>query len=175
MEKIRDAAELLKLDRNRVMTKSRADNLTLVRPRLEVDFLPETYTRTGRLLGGSKDEAGRPKYRKELYEVSLSIAVQALADDPDWLKEFCWRLIAALPRGFNDAQGNYVKLSAQQGQWEGFEARRVGEVIIDPIVRRGYLLHLTALWRISQDEPVTFVTDVHLNVKGGDNVGQQEK
>ncbi len=51
LEKIAEAAELLGLPRDRVMTKSLKDNLTLPRPRLELDFLPETYTRTGRLLG----------------------------------------------------------------------------------------------------------------------------
>ena len=172
LEKVADAAVSLGLERSRVMTKSLADNLTLPRPRIELDFLPEALAATGRLQGGAKDENGRPLFRKELYEVSLAIAAQALADDPDWLTNFVWRFIAALPRGFDDARGNYVKLRAGQGQWEGFDLRRVGTVEIDPIVKRGYLLHLTAIWRISREEAVDFITQVNFNVKGMDN-GQQ--
>jgi len=172
LQKVADAAETLGLSRERVMTKSASDNLTLPRPRLELDFLPETYTRTGRLHGGPGLSPGpRMQYKKELYEVSLPVAVQALADDEEWLKDFSWRLLSVLPRSFNDKRGNYVRLAATMGQWEGFEARRVGEAVIEPIVRRGYLLHLTAIWRICQEELVTYVGKVDLNVKTGGNNG----
>ena len=163
LEKVREAAGLLNLSPDRVMTKSVKDNLTLPRPRLELDFLPETFERTGRLLGPIP--AGAENVKKELYQVSLPIAAQVLADDPAWLKEFCYRLIAALPRGFNDAGGNYVKLRASQGEWEGFTLKRVGHQVIDPIVRRGYLLHLNALWRITQDEMIKYITSVNFNHK----------
>ena len=162
LEKVRDAAGLLGLERDMVMTKSEKDNLTLPRPRIELDFLPETYNRTGRLLG-AKAAGAENIIRKELYEVSLPIAAQVLAKEPDWLKEFCYRLVAALPRGFNDAAGNFIKLQAAQGAWEGFTLKRVGSQVIDPIVKRGYLLHLNATWRITQDELVRYVTSVSFN------------
>ena len=174
--KVAEAAETLGMSRERVMTKSASDNLTLPRPRLELDFLPETYTRTGRLHGGPglpglSPGPGRMRYKKELYQVSLPVAAQALADDEEWLKDFSWRLLSVLPRSFNDKRGNYVRLAAAMGQWEGYEARRVGEAVIEPIVRRGYLLHLTAIWRICQEELVTYVGKVDLNVHTGGNNG----
>ena len=163
LEKVADAAELLSLPRERVMTKSAKDNLTLPRPRIELDFLPETYNRTGRLLGSQPAGAQNicaKTIRKELYEISLPVAAQILADDPTWLKEFCYRLAAALPRGFNDSLGNYVKLEAAQGQWEGFTLKRVGNAVIDPIVKRGYILHLNALWRVTKNELQNYITAV---------------
>lgn len=173
LEKVRDAAELLGLDRQKVMTKSAKDNLTLPRPRIELDFLPEKFERTGRLLGEKPAGAENIKtIRKELYQIDLPVAAQILADDPAWLKEFCYRLIAALPRGFNDAAGNYVKVRASQGQWEGFTLKRVGDQVIDPIVRRGYLLHLNFTWRITQDKLVNYISTVNINhttkIAGGD-------
>jgi hypothetical protein len=164
--KVQEAAELLGLDRGRVMTQSLKDNITLPRPRIELQFLPETYQRTGRLLGGKHTGPAEMAVRKELYQVSLPIAAQILADDPEWLKEFCYRLAAALPRGFNDAAGNYVKLVSAQGAWENQAVRRVGSAVIEPIVKRGYLLHLTATWRITAEELVNLVHKVDFKIGG---------
>lgn len=166
LEKVRDAAELLGLSRDLVMGQSLKDNLTLPRPRIELDFLPETYQRTGRLLGGRKTGPAEMAVKKELYEVSLPVAAQIFADDPEWLKEFCYRLAAALPRGFDDPAGNYVKLVSAQGEWENFAVRRVGGTVIDPIVKRGYLLHLSVTWRITAEELVDLVNKVELKIGG---------
>ena len=171
--KVADAAELLGLARERVMSKSAQDNLTLPRPRIELDFLPENYDRTDRLLGSKPTGANNIKaIRKELYQVNLPIAAQILADDPAWLKEFCYRLAAALPRGFNDSSGNYVRLQTAQGEWEGFTLKRVGSAVIDPIVKRGYMLHLNAVWRITKDELMNYVTAFEFKsttkIAGGD-------
>jgi len=164
LEKVRDAAELLGLPRERVMTKSEKDNITLPRPRIELDFLPETFNRTGRRLGAEPTGSQNIKaIRKELYQVSLPVAAQILTADPAWLKEFCCRLTAALPRGFLDAAGNYVKLQAAQGQWEGFNLKRVGDQVIDPIVKRGYLLHLNVTWRITKSELLNYISEVNFN------------
>lgn len=165
LEKIRAAAETLGLDRTLVMTKSLSDNITLPRPRIELDFLPETYMPTDRLLGAIPAGAAQAKIKKELYQVSLPVAVHILADEPFWLKEFCYRLAAALSGGFNDSFGNYVKLRASQGQWEGFHLKRVGDAVIDPIPKRVYLLHLNITWRITKDELVNYITKVNFETK----------
>nr|DAW17989.1 MAG TPA: hypothetical protein [Caudoviricetes sp.] len=39
------------LPEGRVIDMVKKDNLTLQRPRIELQFLPEKYTRTGRVLG----------------------------------------------------------------------------------------------------------------------------
>lgn len=163
LEKVRDSAELLGLPRERVMTKSEKDNITLPRPRIELDFLPETFTRTGRPLGSIPVGAESFHQRRELYQVSLPVAAQILFSDPARLKEFCYRLVAALPRGFNDAAGNYVKLRAHKGEWEGFTLKRVGDQVIDPIVKRGYLLHLNVTWRVTGDRLLNYITEINFN------------
>ncbi len=170
MEKVRDGAELLGLPREKVMGKSLRDNLTLPRPRIELDFLPETLTRSGRKLGAGRIDRGALNIKRELYEASLPIAAQILADDEAWLKEFSWRLIAALPRGFDDEAGNYVRLTAAQGEWENLAVRRVGDTVIEPIVKRGCLLHLTALRRITAGEAAELIKDINLTI-GGKNHG----
>ncbi len=163
LQKVAEAAEPLGLPRDRVMTKSARDNLTLPRPRIELDFLPETFERTGRLLGTLPAGTDQKTLRRELYQVSLPVAAQILANDPAWLKNFCYRLTAALPRGFNDAAGNYVKLQAHQGAWEGFTLKRVGDQAIDPIVKRGYLLHLKVTWRVTQDRLLNYINNINFN------------
>jgi len=166
LEKVRDAAELLGLQRDRVMSQSLKDNITLPRPRIELQFLPETYERTGRLLGGQKEGGGLLKVKKELYQISMPVSAQIFATDEFWLKEFCYRLAAALPRGFNDAAGNYVKLSSRQGEWEGQAVQRVGSAEINPLPKYGYILHLTAVWRITSDEMMKLITKFDLKVGG---------
>ncbi len=103
----------------------------------------------------------------------MPIAAQALANDPQWLKEFCHRLVAALPRGFNDQEGNYVQIRASQGEWENYQVRRVGAAVINPIVQRGYLLHIRAMWRLTEDRLVDFVKQVNFQtntiIPGGRN------
>lgn len=47
---IKAAAQASGLAPDRIINLAKKDNLTLARPRLELQFLPETYTRTGRTL-----------------------------------------------------------------------------------------------------------------------------
>jgi len=164
LEKVRDAAELLGLPREHVMTKSYQDNLTLPRPRVELDFLPETYQRTGRRLGEIKVSEGQLNIKKENYEINLPVVAQILARDPEWLKESCYQLAAALPRAFDDRHGNHVTMQAVQGEWEDFAVRRVGSKEIDPIKKRGYLLHLTVIWRMTSEQLVERISDINLKV-----------
>lgn len=166
LEKVRDAAGLLGLPREHVMTKSYQDNLTLPRPRVELDFLPETYRRTGRGLGTIKLSEDHLKIKKETYEIDLPVVAQILAKDPEWLKESCYRLAAALPRSFDDRHGNHVTLQATQGEWEDFNVRRVGVKEIDPIKKRGYLLHIRVTWRMTSEQLIEKVSGIDLKVGG---------
>jgi hypothetical protein len=166
LEKVRDAAEPLGLDRDLVMTQSLKDNITLPRPRIELEFPPETYERSGRLLGGQRLSADVLKVKKELYQITMPAAAQIFADDEFWLKEFCYRLAAALPRGFNDKAGNYVKLTSRQGEWEGQAVRRVGSAEINPIPKYGYILHINAVWRITSDELTKLITRFDWKIGG---------
>ena len=68
MEAVTRAAVAAGLPAERVMTESAKDNLTLPRPRVEVQMQPATYKRTGRKLGVTRTET-RHITKRELYEV----------------------------------------------------------------------------------------------------------
>mgnify|MGYP000583344054 CR=1 FL=1 len=54
------------LPEGRVIDKTQKDNLTIKRPRMELQFMPERYTRSGRTLGLSRDGAVQTR-KRELY------------------------------------------------------------------------------------------------------------
>lgn len=43
--------------------------------------------------------------------------------------------------------------------------RRVGSAVIEPLVKRGHLLHLSALCRITADEAAELIKNVHFQFK----------
>ena len=59
---------------------AKKDNLTIERPRIEVQFLPERYTRTGRKLAVTRTKTELVR-KRELYEVELTVNANILADD----------------------------------------------------------------------------------------------
>lgn len=69
----------------RVIDMVKKDNLTLQRPRIELQFLPEKYTRTGRVLGVRRTALQQERTR-ELYEVVQTVNANVLADDRPWLE-----------------------------------------------------------------------------------------
>ena len=84
------------LPEGRVIDKTQKDNLTIKRPRMELQFMPERYTRSGRTLGLSRDGAVQTR-KRELYVVEQDVAANAMADDEAWLERFSYAFIAALP------------------------------------------------------------------------------
>lgn len=166
LEKVRDAAETLGLPRERVITQSKKDNLTLPRPRVEIQFLPATYLRTGRRLGRTETAETSAVEKKELYQITLPAAAQALADDPAWLRDFVAGLIPALATAFNDHSGNFVRLRCERGEWENEAVQRVGGnfTVIEPLVKRGYLLHLNATYRATAEEAAALINNIQLKI-----------
>lgn len=128
-EVITRAALAAGLPEGRVMAAVKKDNLTIDRPRVEMQFLPEKYTRTGRKLGVSREtvkgEDGTEKLmlvrKRELYVVELPVNVNVLSEDREWLERFSYAFVAALPRGGNDSRGNWVKSKCGRRR---FPARR---------------------------------------------------
>lgn len=171
-EVIRQAAEAAGLPQGRVTGQSVKDNLTLPRPRVEVQYLPETYTRSGRPLARQRDMA--PPYpvqrtRRELYSVRLPVVAQVLADDDAWLDGFCPAFVAALPRGLDDERGLWVAVRVEKGDWEGYAAKRVGDAVIAPIIKRARLFTIDFSWRLATEEEVRLLTDITItpHVGGG--------
>ena len=93
---ITQAAVAAGLPAENVIALVKKDNLTIQRPRIEIQFLPEKLTRTGRKLGVSREKVkgpdGEEKLRlvrkRELYVVEQAVNVNVLAEDPAWLERF---------------------------------------------------------------------------------------
>lgn len=130
------------LPEGRVMDQSAADNLTIERPRIELQCLPERYSRSGRTLAYRRTKTELVR-KRELYVVDLSVAAHVLAEDRDWLAEFCYGFAAALPRGANDSRGNWVKIRADKATFSRPPDKRVGNAVIAVFERANQLFSLT--------------------------------
>ena len=164
---ITTAAQAAGLPEGRVMNLSASDNLTIPRPRIELQWLPETYTRLPRKLGHLWPGADRKTrlLRRELYQVKLEVSANILAEDPAWLSAFSAALIAELPNGVNNAAGNWVLIAAQRGEWLNQPEKRVGLDAIKVFERAALVLIISFVWRITRDELQRMITDITLKHK----------
>lgn len=158
---ITQAASAAGLPAGRVMMLSAGDNLTLPRPRVELEFLPESYTRTGRKLAISR--AGDVQTtKKELYEVRLDLTANAYAADEAWLAAFCLAFVAAFPRGVNDTRGNWVKIRVEQATFTTPPAKRVGEKEIKVFTKVNTLFALCFIWRVTKEEQEQLIKTIEI-------------
>ncbi|WP_300786537.1 translation initiation factor 2 [uncultured Desulfovibrio sp.] len=150
-EVITRAALAAGLPEGRVIDIVKKDNLTIKRPRVELQFLPEKYTRTGRKLAVYRTETTLIR-KRELYEVELTVNANALADDRAWLEAFSAEFVANLPRGGNDSRGNWIRVRAQRATFGRSPDKRVGEKVIEVFTRVNRLFVLTFTGRITGEE-----------------------
>ena len=151
------------LPEGRVINMVKKDNLTIERPRMELQFMPEKYTRSGRTLGLSRDGAVQTR-KRELYVVEQDVAANAMADDEAWLERFSYAFIAALPRGRNDANGNWVKIRAQKATFSRPSDKRVGDKVIEVFPRANRLFLVTFTWRITGEETESLIPSFDFNI-----------
>jgi len=171
-EVIRQAAEAAGLPADRVTGQSAKDNATLPRPRVEVQYLTETFARTGRVLDRRREVTATPpvqRTRRELYTVRLPVVAHVLADDDAWLDGFCPAFVAAMPRGLNDARGLWVAVRVQRAEYQGYAERRVGNAVVAPFTKRSRLFTIDFTWRVATEEEVRLLTDITItpHVGGG--------
>lgn len=158
------AAQAAGLPDGRIIDMVKKDNLTIERPRIEVQFMPEKYTRTGRKLAVSNTKTEHLR-KRELYRVELTVNVNALADDRAWLEAFSVDFVAALPSGGNDSRGNWVKVRAQQTKSNRPPDKRVGDEVIEVFTKVNRLFVLTFTGRITREETEKLVPSISLNYK----------
>lgn len=158
------------LPEGRVMDQSAADNLTIERPRIELQCLPERYSRSGRTLAYRRTKTELVR-KRELYVVDLSVAAHVLAEDRDWLAEFCYGFAAALPRGANDSRGNWVKIRADKATFSRPPDKRVGNAVIAVFERANQLFSLTFTWRITAEDAENLIPSFTINIQNGDRNG----
>lgn len=165
-EVITRAAQSAGLPEGRVMDIVKKDNLTINRPRLELQFMPERYTRTGRKLAVTRTKTDLIR-KRELYEVELTVNANVLADNREWLEAFSVAFVAALPHGGNDSRGNWVKVRAQEATFGREPDRRVGEKVIEVFTRVNRLFVLTFTGRITGEEYDTLIRTIIIKPKLG--------
>lgn len=165
-EVITRAALSAGLPEGRVMDIVKKDNLTINRPRLELQFMPERYTRTGRKLAVIRTKTDLIR-KRELYEVELTVNANVLADNREWLEAFSVAFVAALPHGGNDSRGNWVKVRVQEATFGREPDRRVGEKVIEVFTRVNRLFVLTFTGRITGEEYDKLIRTIIIKPKLG--------
>ena len=186
MQIVTDAAQAAGMPAGRVMDLSAADNLTLPRPRLEVDFLPDSLTRTGRKLAVSRT-GDKQAVKLELYEVRFDLTAHVYAPDGDWLVQartsggeaphlasvaawleaFEYDFVAAFPRGLNDQRGNWIKIRVTQATFKKEPTKRVGASEITVFVKLDTLFLITLTGRVTREEEQALLTQIEIVPKVG--------
>ncbi|HJA79947.1 MAG TPA: translation initiation factor 2 [Candidatus Desulfovibrio intestinavium] len=162
-ETITRAALAAGLPKGRVIDLVKKDNLTLDRPRLELQFLPERYTRTGRKLAVTRTKTEQIR-KRELYEVELTVNANVLADDRAWLEAFSLDFVAHLPRGGNDSRGNWIKVRTREATFSRAPDKRVGNAVIEVFTRANRLFVLTFTGRITDEEREALIPSFALDL-----------
>ena len=170
-EVITRAALAAGLPEGRVMAAVKKDNLTLDRPRVEMQFLPEKYTRTGRKLGVSREtvkgedctEKLMLVCKRQLYVVELPVNVNVLSEDREWLERFSYAFVEALPRGGNDSRDNWVKIQVRKATFSRPPDKRVGDAVIEVFTRASRLFVLTFTGRITTEEREDLIPSFTIN------------
>ncbi len=150
------------LPEGRIIDLAKKDNLTIERPRIEVQFLPEKYTHTGRKLAVTRTKTEHIR-KRELYEVEQTVNANILADDRAWLEAFCVDFVAGLPRGGNDSRGNWVKIRVQKATFGRAPDKRVGDEVIEVFTKVNRLFVLMFTWRITEEEAEELIPSITIN------------
>jgi hypothetical protein len=166
MRIITDAARAAGLPEGRVMDVSAADNLTLPRPRLEVDFLPDSYTRTGRKLAVTREKATQST-KKELYEIRFDLTAHVYAEDAVWLEAFEYDFVAAFPRGMDDARGNWIRIRVNQATFKKQPTKRVDLDEITVFTNIDTLFLVTLTGRVTREDEQALLTTFSIVPKIG--------
>jgi hypothetical protein len=151
----------------------------LPRPRIEVDFLPDSYTRTGRKLIVSRAK-GVQTIKKELYEIRFDLTAHVYAGtgssfgsssgealggvsgdsagDAAWLESFENAFVAALPRGVNDQRGNWIQIRVNQATFKTGPTKRVGTKDIKVFLKIDTMFLITLTGRVTTEEEQALLT-----------------
>lgn len=155
------------LANDRILDESVADNLTIPRPRIELQWLGEAFNSAVKTLGTEKvkDENGHSLLlKKQLYVVKEEVAVNILADNEDWLAQFYLKFIASLPRGVNDVQGNWVRIRATRAESSGYAKKHLGTTALQVIPKVEQLLVLTFEWRVTKTEQFKLIEKIDIKL-----------
>ena len=103
--------------------------------------------------------------------MELTVLANVFAESEQWLSDFCYAFMAALPRGQNDSRGNWVKIRSAKAQFVHTPPPRVGEKSIEPMKRFNQIFSLTFTGRVTSEEREALIETYTINPKiGGEHV-----
>ena len=173
-EIIRQTAQAAGLPEGRVIDQPKADNLTLPRPRLELQFLQENYTKSGQTLAFTRSRDSLQQ-KRELYVVTLAVAANVLADNDEWLAGFCYDFTRLLPRGTNDSRGNWVRIAATSSTFGRQPAPRIGNANIEVFRKLNRLFSIDLTWRVTDEEAFSLIPAFTITTNWKGAIYGQEK
>ena len=156
---IRDTATLCGLAPDKVMRRAETPSRLDPARRMELEFLPESYTRAPKRVGKWTTGVHR-RIRSQVYRVRLPVRAVVYGDDEGWLAGFVREFIGALPNRMADSDGNLVRIRVEQAVRGGY-VRKPVEVFVE----RNVGLHLVFEWMLCRDADLPLIRAV--DVKSG--------
>lgn len=150
------------LPQGRVINLTKKDNLTIARPRIELQFLPEKYTRTGRKLALHRTKTEQIR-KRELYEVVQTVNANVLAEDQQWLDLFSVDFVDTLATGENDSRGNWVKIRVQEATFGRAPDKRLGTAVISVLTKINRLFVVSFTWRVTREDVERLIPTFTIN------------
>lgn len=164
---ISQAAQNAGLPESSIFAGVAQDNITLPRPRCEISFLPEEYSRTGKKLAIQRavPEQAQQKLIRELYTVNLDAQARLFATDAHWIEGFGFAFVAALAngeRGTHAPDGSWVEVRVRSASLEAPRGQRIGDKQIQVLPRLEKLYVIRFTWRITHAEYQGMLTDIRI-------------
>jgi hypothetical protein len=137
-------------------------NLTLPKPRLEIEFIPSTYIPTGRKIA-KRQKDGKQIIVNERFEVDTPAMLYIIDNDDARIERLSNELIMAFPKGVADNYNNWVRVTPVLSEWTSFKAPTLGDVAkrIEPMIERTFSVKVNFLWRLTYEQATAYITDIN--------------
>ncbi|AMK10854.1 hypothetical protein [Pseudodesulfovibrio indicus] len=160
-EAITAAAVAAGLPESAVMVEPDKDGIMLPPRRVEIAYLAEQYTYTGRPIRKTRTEGKESTHRtltRERQSVRLPVRAVVRADDEAWLKDFSRRFIAALPKRMTDEDGNTVTVAVEKAEYGGFTTKQV-----EVFKKRSKSFHVAFTGMTVTEKEISLIKSVDIN------------
>ncbi len=159
-EIIMGAAGSLGMEQARVMDIPEKQSLLLPTPRIEIEYLSETLTRSFKRVAKfptpNQTDTHRT-VRKQIYQCDLTARVVVQSDDEGWLAGFVNQFLVQLPSKIADPDNNLVTIRANKAVRGGFESK-----MVEVFKKRSNAIHIVFSGMICRDDSVPVIREVDL-------------
>jgi hypothetical protein len=140
-------------------------NPTLPKPRLEFEFLQDSYIPTGRKIA-KHSAAGEQIIVYERGEVDTPVMLYIIDNNDERIEKLSRELILMFPKGVADTYNNWVRIRPVLAEWSGFKAPTLGVAAlrIEPVIERTFSVKISFTWRLTYERAAAYITDIRLGV-----------